>query len=181
MSSSQNKGLGRLHALDVRDHAYLLPRPTKLPSLTRKLWATGGKPFDQGRSSECVSYSTNKWLTASPVRQHIWPKGFDDFYNVCQSQDEWAPAPHDGTSVRTAFKVLKDAGYASEYRWAFDVPTIVNQILTASPVVAGTDWTEEMFSPGDHGFIRVSTDGKYNVAGGHAYLLSGVDRSRRSR
>jgi hypothetical protein len=171
--------LGRLQHTDVRDHAFLLPRPAELPPIMRKLWATGGKAFNQGKSSECVSFSTNKWLTASPVRQHIWPKGFDDFYAACQAVDEWSGTPHDGTSVRAAFKVLAAAGYVSEYRWAFDVPTVVSQILTGSPVVAGSDWTEEMFTPDQHGFIRVSTDGKYNVAGGHAYLLSGIDRKKK--
>jgi hypothetical protein len=118
-------------------------------------------------------------LTASPVRQHIWPKGFDDFYAACQAVDEWSGTPHDGTSVRAAFKVLQAAGYVSEYRWAFDVNSIVNQILTSSPVVAGTDWTDSLFEPDAHGFIRVSTDGSYNVVGGHAYLLSGVDRKKK--
>jgi hypothetical protein len=171
--------LGRLQHTDVRDHAFLLPRPVKLPSITRKLWATGGPAFDQGESSECVSFSTNKWLTASPVRQHIWPKGFDDFYHAAQAVDPWSSEPHDGTTVRAAFKVLQAAGYVSEYRWAFDVNSIVNQILTAGPIVAGTDWTESLFEPYAHGFIRVSTDGSYNVVGGHAYLLSGVDRKKK--
>jgi hypothetical protein len=170
--------LGRLQHTDVRDACYLLPHPLKLPTLTKKTWADGGKAWDQGETSECVAYSSNRFLIASPVRQHVWPAGIDAFYAECQKVDPWANEPHDGTTVRAAFKVLKAAGYVSEYRWAFDVPTIVNQLLTVGPVVVGTDWTNELFTPDSKDFIHVSPSGssEYNVVGGHAYLLTGVDR-----
>jgi hypothetical protein len=172
--------LGRLQHTDVRDACYLLPHPVKLPSTTKKTWADGGKAWDQGQTSECVAYSSNRFLIASPVRQHVWPAGIDAFYAECQKVDPWRDEPHDGTTVRAAFKVLQAAGYVSEYRWAFDVPTIVNQLLTVGPVVAGSDWTSSMFDVDAHGFVHVSATGTdYDVAGGHAYLLSGVDRKKK--
>jgi hypothetical protein len=172
--------LGRRQATDPRDRCFLLPRPLKLPSATKKIWADGGQAWDQGETSECVAYSSNRFLIASPVRQRPWPAGIDAFYAECQKLDEWASSPHDGTSVRAAFKVLQAAGYVSEYRWAFDVPTIVSQILTVGPVVAGTDWCNPMFDVDPHGFVHVSATGRdYDVAGGHAYLLIGVDRKKK--
>jgi C1A family cysteine protease len=46
--------------------------------------------------------------------------------------------------------------------------------LTKGPVVVGTNWYDRMFKP-EKGFIRVGGQ----VAGGHAWLLLGADRSKK--
>lgn len=191
-------GLGRRQSTDVRDHRFLMERPVELPAIIKKSWSMGkGQPWDQGNSSMCVSFSTNGYLVASPIRNKIPQKNqllagavqanlsdwLKTFYKEAQRNDEWPGENYDGTSVRGAFKVLQNLGFISEYRWAFDINTIINQILLFSPVVVGTDWTESMFDTIKMGkyknFIQVSPDGKYDVSGGHAYLLIGVDRQRK--
>jgi hypothetical protein len=165
--------LGRIADTDPRDHAFLLsPRRS---SLARKLWGTGNADkFDQGETSQCVSYAANRYLVAQPIGNRM-PGPFADFYAECQAIDN-IPMPHDGTSVRAAMKVLRAKGLVSGFRWAFAVEPIANQILTEGPVVVGTDWLEPMFSP-VKGFVGLGDT--YEPVGGHAYLLSGVDRAKR--
>lgn len=176
-------GLGRLHHPDPRDRAFLLRRPVEMPATVRKLWDDGpGGAWDQGATSQCVSYAANRYLASSPVRNKP-PMSMEAFYHECQKVDEWAGTPHDGSSVRAAFKVLENLGYIGEYRWAFDVEAIIGHVLTKGPVDVGTDWTDPMFEPEKRGkfkgFVRVAPDGTYDVAGGHSYLLIGVDRMRK--
>lgn len=178
------RGMGRNKARDPKDMLHLMLKPAALPDIYKKIWATGGHSWDQGSTSMCVSFSTNRYLISSPIRNSISAKMLPDwlnrFYKECQRNDEWPGEDYDGTSVRAAFAVLLKLGYISEYRWAFDTDTITNHILTVGPVVVGTDWTNEMFEPDSKGNIRVhDAKGKYIVVGGHAFLLCGVDRKRK--
>ncbi len=47
---------------------------------------------------------------------------------------------------------------------------MVDTLLHVGPVVVGTDWLEDMFTPDNDYFIHPGG----NVAGGHCYLLRGV-------
>jgi hypothetical protein len=176
-----NKGLGRRHATDPRDFLFQLDQPEALIP-AKKTWATGGKVWDQKNTPHCVSYSANKLLTASPVRNKPWAAGLEAFYKECQRNDEFPGEDYDGTSVRAAMKVFQAAGLISEYRWGHSVPPISNHIASVGPVQAGTDWTAPMFDPVKSRagvFVQVSPDGKYDVAGGHAYLLIGTDTAKK--
>lgn len=170
-------GLGRLPAPDDRDRNYLLPRAARreLEELPRrKIWYSPGV-WDQGGTSQCVSYSTNKWLWGGPVVNRRAPWSLEQFYLDCQRNDEWPGEDYDGTSVRAAFKLLKDRGYVSEYRWAFDHPTVLKHVLTVGPVVFGTDWYIEMFTPDRWGYIEPAGE----IVGGHAYKVVGADQDRK--
>src|SRR4051812_16912185 len=87
------KGMGRRQKTDPRDHGFLMHKPAKLPDAYRKIWPVGGKSWDQKQTSMCVSFSTNKYLTASPIRNAIPTKLLPDwlkrFYKECQRNDEW--------------------------------------------------------------------------------------------
>jgi hypothetical protein len=95
-------------------------------------------------------------------------------YNECQIVDEWPGEDYDGTSVRAGAKILHGRGIISEYRWAWDIDTVVNSLLTLGPIVVGTWWYDSMFYPDDKGRIKVEG----NKAGGHAYVLNGVNKNR---
>ena len=169
--------LGRLPPPDrSRDSEYLLPRlargeAAELPR--RRLWWSPGV-WDQRDTSECVAYSTGKWLVGGPVTNRL-PWTLNEFYRDCQRNDEWPGEDYDGTSVRAAFRLLKERGLVSEYRWAFDHPTTLKHVLTVGPVVVGTDWHREMFMPDRWGYV--APDGP--VEGGHAWCVVGADQDRR--
>lgn len=166
-------GLGRLHAPDERDHRFLLPsRRPEAKAITRRTWTAGGV-LDQGSTPQCVGFSSYGFLTASPIRNRP-AFGPTDLYRGAQQNDEWPGEDYDGSSVRGAMKWLQTQGLVSQYNWAFACEAVIDQILTTSPVVVGTDWLDAMFTPDKKGFIKAEGQ----VAGGHAYLLIGADRER---
>lgn len=212
--------LGRIVSPDTRDHNHLMagaifnrlaidcaansdgiamisaltPVQVKALSSGKRSHSPGAKsiPWDQGETSRCVSFATNRWLISYPIQNRIWgdsgkvdkpdsatfQNDLDAFYASAQTIDGF-PLPHDGTTVRAAFQVLQGAGYVKEYTWAFDAASVARHILLYGPVVAGTDWTNPMFDPIDAGklgtFVQVAPNGGYDVAGGHAYLIYGVN------
>lgn len=143
------------------------------PTVTARTWYSPGV-MDQGATSECVGYSGVKYLTTAPVYNK--PLDPHELYKECQRTDEWPGEDYDGTSVRGLFKALKRRGLVSGYKWAFEYELVVNHILTAGPVVMGTVWPMEMFTPDRHGYIEP----KGEDAGGHAWLIIGANRNRRN-
>ena len=126
--------------------------------------------MDQGATSMCVAYSGQQFLSCNPVRNKRYPST-EKLYLRCQQNDEWPGEGYDGTSVRALFKILTEDQYVSEYRWAFDVMTVVRHVLGVGPVVFGTNWYSGMMDDDKYGFIRPSG----YVVGGHAYLVKGVN------
>ena len=81
--------------------------------------------------------------------------------------------------------MLGARGIVSEYRWAWDVQTIVDALLSVGPVVVGLDWYSSMFSPrkvpdamGTYRSTLVIADDAV-VSGGHAFVLNGVNTDAR--
>lgn len=177
MAESRYRGLGRLHAPDVRDQNYpmraLLAAPEPLVSRT---WRTV-MVRDQGQTSQCVGYGWRGWMDCAPImdspRVGIQPT---QIYVSAQLADEWAPTPHDGTSVRAAAKVLQTAGLIASYHWAQSLVDVQQWLCQQGPVVLGTLWTEAMFTPDDEGFV--TPDGP--LVGGHCYLAVGISVKRQA-
>jgi hypothetical protein len=177
--------LGRLEAPDPRDAQYLLKEHPVLMTarpyeLEKRYWWANGMWGDQGIYPQCVAYAWMHWVEDGPV---TWePKepgsGFmyqpSWVYHEAQQIDEWPGDNYDGTSVRAGAKVLKRLGLIQDYRWAWDLEGLVDALLYVGPVVVGTLWYDGMFEPDDHYFIKPTGD----VAGGHAYVLNGVNSKR---
>lgn len=185
--------LGRLPAEDDRDLAHPMravvaramrqPDETSEQALERgwRYWNALGWWGDQGSAPHCVAFAWVHYLEDGPVTSPSTPHyqvGGDPvvdttwLYNAAQRNDEWEGENYDGTSVRAGAKVLTRQGKVQEYLWAHDVDTVVDAVLAKAPVVVGTDWTSDMFKPDDNGFITPTG----NTAGGHAYLINGVNR-----
>lgn len=168
--------LGRLLAPDPNDRRFMLSPPRReAANIESRYWYHQGV-LDQGDSSACVGYSTRQWLNAGPVRNLGGPSAME-IYRLGQDSDEWpgAEPAYYGTSVRAGFKVLKSLGFVESYRWAYDLDTVVDHVLTVSPVVLGTVFYEDMFDVDKHGFMHVGG----RSVGGHAYLLKGLSRTRK--
>lgn len=163
-------------ALDPRDKKYLLQPPVAQAIERRyRYWITA-PALDQGAKPHCVAFSGHQFLLSSPVKNPVY-KTTDELYTLCQRNDEWeGESPvYEGTSVRALFKVLQQAGYVSEYRWAFDADTVARHVLATSPVVVGTTWHAAMFYPDAEGFIHA----KGASVGGHAYMVCGVNLDKK--
>jgi C1A family cysteine protease len=172
--------MGRLKAVDLRDHNHLLGAPKRMPSATSKYW--GHLPaMDQDDTSECVAFARTQLLTTGPVKnrrkraeREVNEQFSHEFYAKCQAIDEWKDEPHDGTSVRAAMKVSQAEGWIGEYLWAYEMNPIIAHMLTVGPMQVGTLWTDGM-EPDAKGFISATGI----VRGGHSYLLDGINTKKR--
>jgi hypothetical protein len=182
MESDQRPGLGRRFAPDPRDRRFAMRAIAPKSKRQYRYWNDRQWRGNQGMTSMCVAFAWLHWLHTGPVTQRV--KGSPmpcvdplTYYRRAQDDDEWAgpPPPYDGTSVRAGAKVAQADGYISSYHWADTVEDVVNGALEVGPVVIGSIWTEQMFSPNSKGYIRA--DGP--VVGGHAWTITGVSRPKR--
>jgi len=173
-------GLGRRYSPDENDKRYMM-RKALMPfteTVAEKYWDDWYWWGNQIESSECVGYSWAHWLEDAPViHDHsVTPPPVvapDYLYNEAKLVDEWEGEDYEGTSVRAGAKVLQALGYIEQYVWTWDVEDIAHAILTVGPVVVGTEWFDDMFSPDELGVIRPGGP----VVGGHAYLINGYSKT----
>jgi len=167
-------GMGRLVQRDRRNLNFQLPLLEVPVAVRRRFW-WGGSVLDQGDTPHCVGYAGFGWLVGGPVinKPKFTP---DDLYHWAQEDDEWPGESYDGTSTLGLMKALKKQGYIDSYKWAFDSETLVAWILMKGPVLVGTTWFKDMFTPNIHnGFIHPTGDD----LGGHEWRIVGADRDKR--
>lgn len=175
--------MGRREHIDARDALFPVSAvlPEADPFVTEKYWWDDMWWGNQGETSHCVAFSWMHWIENGPVFQDAIPgrsKPFYDpnkFFDQCQAHDPWEGTNYPGTSVRTAARLLKLLGVVKEYRWASNAEEVAQTIINLGPMVAGTTWMSDMFTPNADGIIRPHG----SSAGGHAYLLNGVDLKKR--
>jgi hypothetical protein len=181
--SEDNILMGRLFIYDDRDKKYLITDHFK-PQLTQsnlrqRYWDDNGWWGNQGNTSHCVGYSWVHWLEDGPIPQPGIAPIIDPaiIYREAQKIDEWPGEEprYYGTSVRAGAKVLQQYNKIQSYYWAYDLNTLINTVLNIGPVVVGTHWYQGMMVPNRNGLIRISG----RVVGGHAYVINGVDTTRR--
>lgn len=150
-----------------------------------RYWWQDGWWGDQWYKPQCVSYAWTHYAEDGPVthadktpnRVAIHGQGQAVIdpqvaYDWMQLRDEWPGTNYDGTSVRAGAKYLVYKGFVSEYRWAWDMETVIDAILTEGPVVVGTNWYTSMMKPNEEAELTVDFSGPVY---GHAYLLNGIN------
>lgn len=174
-----DKGLGRLPALDPKDHGFLMRSATTVARRatevvkTFRYWWQQGIWVDQGATPSCVGHGFKHWLHDGPVthlRTAQLPSAMT-IYEEAQRVDEWPGEDYEGTSVRAGAKYLQRLGLIESYLWAWDLETVVDALLYAGPVVVGTNWYAGMDNPDAKGFLNITGP----IRGGHAYLLNGIN------
>lgn len=178
LPKDNRKGLGRHVAIDERDKNYPIESiiPKKIVA-TEKYWDDEEWWGNQGATPQCVGYAWAHWIEDGPVKHSGIPPIIDPttIYHEAQKIDEWEGEDYSGTSVRAGAKWLKSQDKISSYLWTSDVNTLVDAVLTKGPVVVGTSWYSNMFYPDSNGLIRIGG----RLAGGHAYVINGVDKKKR--
>jgi hypothetical protein len=137
---------------------------------TAKEWENPEAPLDQGDTGHCVGFSGAGWGNTLPVDDKFTNQDGHDFYYLCKIVDG-EPKAEDGSYVRSIAKVLSDKKRLDAYAWASSTDEITTWLLTKGPVMIGSDWYNDMFNPDSNGLMSISG----GVAGGHAYVLCGVD------
>lgn len=135
-------------------------------------WGSPKENIDQGREGACVGFAWTNRLLALPSRARL-PMPANDFarnvYRSAQKIDEWEGEAYSGTSVLAGAKVIKMAGFISEYRWAFSISDILDGIAFAGPVVLGIPWFDSMYETTSEGLVEISG----TKVGGHAITATG--------
>lgn len=170
---------GRLYIEDKRDDNYPLSfalATTAPPAITQKFWYADGWWGDQGNNPHCTAYAWSHWLCDGPVIQDLIPQKpiYDPsiLYRKFQENDGIpGVGTYQGSTIRAGAKVLKKLGFIKEYRWTRDINDLCKGLLVFGPVVVGTQWFSDMMKPDASNKIKPTG----NSAGGHAYLLDGVD------
>lgn len=186
--------LGRVHIIDERDKNYPLSSalpPARVAGLGHRYWWDSAWWGDQGQFPHCVAYSWMHFIEDGPTTHFYETRDFDPsylnesradkhqplfnpvtIYNEAQKIDAWPGEDYAGTSVRAGAEILRKLGVIAEYRWASSVDEVVSALLNLGPVVVGTWWYSDMFSPNAKTGLITATGSK---AGGHAYILNGVN------
>ena len=179
---NERYGLGRLESPDARDQNFLMAAPPS--TRTARFWWGYRLHLDQGNTPQCVAYSWSHFLVDSPDPHPAVLVDPAVLYHEAQTLDEWPGEDYEGTSVRAGAKALVARSLIyTGYTWAFDLNTIIQNVLEVGPVVFGTNWYYSMFTPGSDNYIRINDavtgpDGD-PVAGGHAYKVDGVNVPKR--
>lgn len=178
-----DKGLGRLHAPDERDHNYPIRTFLREEATIRttRYWWNFGARLDQGDTGTCVGHGWVHYLENGPVTQQGQLDAFD-YYRECTKVDEWTDNDwgdlYFGSSVRAGAKVAQAKGLITEYRWAFTLDEALFALLEIGPLVLGTDWYSGMYDVDNEGFVRATG----NVEGGHCYVIDGANiKERKAR
>lgn len=169
-------GMGRLPQPDGRNMNFLLPRVEVPREVRHRFWNSGGV-LDQGDSSMCVGFAGWGWLAGGPVvnRPAFTPA---DLYQWARASDEWPGEDYEGTSTLGLMKALKEKGYIDEYLWATDAETLVAWVLTTGPVLVGTNWYMDFFTPTVTRRGEFLFPNKSELAGGHEWRIVGADRDK---
>lgn len=164
--------LGRIVQFDERSRKFPVRELVADKPLRSYTWKCA-MHLDQGSQPACVGYSWTHELIARPKPVTGLDSSFalNKIYRVAQTLDEWDGEDYDGTSVIAGAKAAAQAGYLTEYRWAFSLKDALLAIGYKGPGVLGTNWYSGMFEPDSQGFVKPTG----SIAGGHAILVKGVN------
>lgn len=170
MSEQIERKFGRIESPpDKRDFHLTNFIPLTLePSPKQRVWEyPAEKNLDQKNTTHCVGFSMANFGINLPTYTPYGNEDAHDFYYKCKVIDG-NPESEEGSTLRSASKVLRNVGAINAYAFAYDIDTIKWWILNRGPVIAGTLWTEGMNNPDKNGVITIEG----SPLGGHAYLLT---------
>lgn len=137
--------------------------------LTERLWDFAHEPLDQKDTPHCVGFSGASWGVNEPCHTEFFNEDGHRFYYECKVV-EGQPNEENGAYVRSIGKVLKANGHLDAYAFAPDMATIKYWLLYKGPIIAGTIWTQGMFTPDENNIIHPTGE----TVGGHAYLINEI-------
>lgn len=184
--------LGRHVHHDSRslDHEFL-PRDAK-PKGQSVVWGSATGPLNQGQIGSCTGNATAQWLNtgfADAVRPeapaaesklyadgYLTEKNALAIYHEGTVLDHTAGTypPHDtGCSGVFVAQAAEKLGWLSKYSHTFSFQA-AQAAIELTPAIQGSVWTNEMFKP-VNGLVKVGKLTQSNIAGGHEYLMAGID------
>lgn len=168
--------LGRHVEHDERSRAFKV-FPEEVPAPITVFWQHTGDALDQLALGSCTGNAGAQNLNTAPLRRSSDPLRTEDdavtFYSEATRVDgfdgAWPPEDTGSSGIAVA-KVLRRHGLVSSYRHAFGLAAAL-AALRLGPLMVGTVWRGDMFTPDDRGFITPTGED----VGGHEWTLLGVD------
>lgn len=164
------RGFGRIKSpYDSRDYnlEWFIPKKGMGKAVTERVWDFPLESLDQEETPHCVGFSMASFGINLPVLTPYTNAAGHKFYYKCKVVDG-DPQSEEGSTIRSAAKVLKQEGVIGAYAFAPSVEAIRYWVLNKGPMIIGTIWTEGMMCPDDSGIIEPTG----NIVGGHATLIN---------
>ena len=167
--------LGRRVDHDERSLQHHAARATTQHSV---LWGHNAPVLDQGQISSCTGNATAQlintdYFAASRPHGYLTEPDALQIYETAtvldSIPDNTYPPTDDGSSGLGAAKAGVQLGYFTAYKHSFGFDHFA-ATLQLQPVIVGTDWYTDMFTPDQRGYIKPSG----TVEGGHEYLALGI-------
>lgn len=148
-------------------------------------WSMTSTVLNQKKSSSCTGNAIAALLNTdlfTPVRKKVHrgtlltETDAVRLYSKATALDNLPgvyPPNDDGSSGLGAAKAAKFYGYIDRYTHCFSFDHF-RAALQTQPVIVGTVWTNDMFTP-RNGILSVGPLTDANIAGGHEYLVRGID------
>ena len=130
-------------------------------------WDFPSTALDQEETPHCVGFSMAHFGINLPTFTQYTTKDAHNLYYKCKEVDG-DPTGEDGTTIRSAAKVLQDVGAIRNYAFARTMSSVRWWLQNRGPLIVGTIWTERMMVPDERGNLDVNGF----VMGGHAYLVN---------
>lgn len=175
--------LRRVVEHDERSKQY--PYVEKAAQIVSKKWNREVPTFDQGKLGSCTGNASTGCLGTDPfytetVKTVLAKLGvvlgepfavevYSEATKIDDAPGQYPPTDT-GSSGLAVAKVLVNKGLISGYTHAFSFSALLDA-LQHSPVIVGTNWYDNMFTPDANGVISIGG----NVAGGHEYIIDEVN------
>lgn len=159
--------------------AILEPTPTPTPT-GDVIWADNEPVLDQGNYGTCVGNGCAQWGNTLPIDDKFNETIARQIYYEATILDGSPDNPdasgggQQGATVKSGVIALKNRARLNAYAVTTQLSTIDTWLQTKGPIIVGTDWYNDMFTPDANGFIKPT--GSY--AGGHCFLLKGYVPSK---
>lgn len=162
---------------DFRMSDYITPamreRALQITSMDWKI----EKILNQGNTGHCVGYAWAGFGIAYPIPRP-WGNDMGEKIYYTAKEIDGQPRQENGTDTRSGVEAFMRYGSLENnaYIFANSLYDIIIWVLTVGPVVTGTNWYDSMFYPDpNNGTVKISG----YVAGGHEWLIVGVDTEKR--
>ncbi|MGH7484199.1 MAG: C1 family peptidase, partial [bacterium] len=167
--------LGRRYVPDPRDfpieRIHVDHAAVSLPPSV--LWADK-VVLDQGDFGTCIGNGWAGWGDSLPIADTYSEADARAIYYEATCIDGQCDTSYqNGSTVRSGAKAMQNRKRLASYAFLTTLDTIREWLANHGPIVFGSDWTNDMFTPDALGFVK-PTGG---VAGGHCFLCIGYDTS----
>lgn len=174
--------LGRYVEHDPRSRAFAHV-PHRATQTRTTIWALDAPALDQGNLGSCTGNALAQWFNTHFARSHarsatharsfLNEQDAIDIYSHATHLDSipgYYPPTDTGSSGLAVCKAAQRMGLLTGYEHSFGMTHLI-ATLQHTPVIVGTEWTQDMFTPNPAGLLVPGGD----VVGGHEYLVYGVD------